>query len=138
MFLRRIGYLCALSVLSASGSVGAPLSYTCDVEHIYELSPDGRVETSSWEKQMKASSFSVSRATGEIVGEVVPTLMADKKWVLAFGSAENSFKAAAEFEIARGNRQIQVIEIQEFHTASEKPFVALSMGGAGIVTGLCR
>ena len=64
--------------------------------------------------------------------------MAEKTWVVTFGSVENSFKAAAEFEVAQGNRQIQVIEVQEFRRASVKPFVALSMGGAGIVTGLCR
>jgi hypothetical protein len=39
----------------------------------------------------------------------------------------------AEFE-----GQIQVIEIQEFNKKSKKPFVAISMGGAGIVTGMCE
>jgi hypothetical protein len=138
MYLRRIGLFCALSVLGASNTVSAPLSYTCDVAHVYDLSREGKIETSSWETQMKGSSFSVSRSTGEITGEVVPTLMAEKTWVVTLGSGENSFKAAAEFVVAQGNRQIQVIEVQEFRASSVKPFVALSMGGAGIVTGVCR
>lgn len=122
-----------LSLLAVSSTTSAPLSYTCDVAHVYDISPEGKIETSSWEALMKGSSFSVSRATGAIVGEVVPTLLADRTWVLNSGSSSNSFKAAADF----GN-QIQVIEVQEYRGGSTKSFVSMSMGGAGIVTGLCR
>jgi len=43
------------------------------------------------------------------------------------------FKAVAYF-----NGQIQVIEIQKFKQTKFKPFIALSMGGAGVVTGACQ
>ncbi len=46
---------------------------------------------------MKGSAFSVSRVTGEIIGEVVPTLMAKSTRVVNQGSKENSFKAVADF-----------------------------------------
>ena len=82
---------------------------------------------------MKGSQFSVSRVTGEIIGEVVPTLMAKSTRVVNKGTTENSFKAIADF-----GAQYQLIEIQEFRTENIKPFVASSMGGAGIVTGTCH
>ena len=82
---------------------------------------------------MKGGSFSVSRITGEILGEVVPTLMASSTRVVNHGSTENSFKSVADFA-----GQVQVLEIQEFKHGVTKPFVALSMGGAGIVTGTCK
>ncbi len=133
MFVRRFSALCALSIFAVSSTVSAPLSYTCDVAYVYEISPEGKIETSSWEAQMKGASFSVSRSTGEIIGEVVPTLLADRAWVVNPGSNSNSFKAAADF-----GDQIQVIEVQEYLGGQTKSFVSMSMGGAGIVTGLCR
>ncbi|WP_372694751.1 hypothetical protein [Immundisolibacter sp.] len=82
---------------------------------------------------MKAGSFSVSRVTGEIIGDVVPTPMAKSTRVVNKGTKENSFKAVADF-----GEQYQLIEVQEFVTGEVKPFVASSMGGAGIVTGTCK
>ena len=82
---------------------------------------------------MKGSIFTVSRSTGEIVGKVVPTLMAKSTRVVSKGSKENSFKTVADF-----GEQYQLLEIQEFRESTVKPFVASSMGGAGIVTGLCK
>ena len=82
---------------------------------------------------MKGGSFSVSRDTGKIIGEVVPTLMASSTRVVNHGSTKNSFKTVADFA-----GQVQVLEVQEFMHAVTKPFVALSMGGAGIVTATCK
>jgi hypothetical protein len=82
---------------------------------------------------MKGSAFSVSRVTGEIIGEVVPTLMAKSTRVVNQGSKENSFKAVADF-----GEQYQLLEVLEFRPGDVKPFVAASMGGAGIVTGTCK
>jgi hypothetical protein len=110
-----------------------PLSYTCEVTQVYDLSENGSLRTSNWEKQMKGSIFTVSRSTGEIVGKVVPTLMAKSTRVVSKGSKENSFKTVADF-----GEQYQLLEIQEFRESTVKPFVASSMGGAGIVTGLCK
>mgnify|MGYP006093325827 CR=1 FL=1 len=116
-----------------ANAIAGELSYTCEVTHIYKLSNDGSLGISPFEKQMKGSSFSVSRVTGEIIGEVIPTLMAKSTKVVNHGSTKNSFKAVADF----GN-QFQIIEVKEFLKATVKPFVSSSMGGAGIVTGLCK
>lgn len=109
------------------------ISYTCQVAHVYDLSEKGSLKTSTWEKEMKGSTFTVLRETGEIIGKVVPTLMARSTRVVNKGSKENSFKAVTDF-----GEQYQVLEVQEFHKNAVKPFIASSMGGAGIVTGLCE
>ena len=122
-----------LALFTSINASAAALAYTCDVTHVYHLSDKGVLETSGLEKQMRGSSFSVSRVTGEIIGEVVPTLMAKSTRVVNKGSKENSFKSVADF-----GEQYQIIEIQEFREGSVKPFVASIMGGAGIVTGTCK
>ena len=135
---RIVQVLFAVFFFFANANVMAgELSYTCEVTHIYKLSNDGSLGISPFEKQMKGSSFSVSRVTGEIIGtiigEVIPTLMSKSTKVVNHGSTKSSFKAVADF----GN-QFQIIEVKEFLKATVKPFVSSSMGGAGIVTGLCK
>jgi hypothetical protein len=114
-------------------AMAGELSYTCEVLHVYKVSSNGSLAISPFEKQMMGSSFSVSRVTGEIIGEVIPTLRAKSTKVVNHGSTKNSFKAVADF----GN-QFQTLEVQEFRKGALKPFVSSSMGGAGIVTGLCK
>jgi len=75
----------------------------------------------------------VSKDNGSISGETLTTWLAKETGIINPGSHENSFKAVAYFA-----GQIQVIEIQEFRSGKNKPFVSLSMGGAGIVTGMCQ
>ncbi len=116
-----------------ANAMAAELAYTCKVTHIYDLTNDGSLATSNFEMQMRGRSFSVSRLSGEIIGEVIPTLKAKSTRVVSVGSARNAFKAVADF----GN-QFQILEIQEFKKGIIKPFVSSSMGGAGIVTGLCK
>ena len=131
----QIGHVLAIALFFffAGSATAAPLAYTCEVLHIYDLSEKGTLKASAFEKEMKGSSFSVSRVTGEIVGEVLPTILAKSTRVVNNGSTKNSFKAVADFE-----EQFQVLEVQEFRSGSAKPFVASSMGGAGIVTGTCK
>ena len=117
---------------SSGNALAGERAYTCEVLHVYKLSDEGSLVTSGYEKQMKGSSFSVSRITGEIIGEVIPTEMAKKTGLVNKGSKRNSFKAWADF----GN-QLQLTEVQEFRRGRNKPFVSSSMGGAGIVTGMC-
>jgi hypothetical protein len=131
----RIGQV-AVAVLflsSSNNAMAGAIAYTCEVAHVYSLSDKGSLETSAWERDMKVSSFSVSRVTGEIIGEAVPTLMAKSTRVVNKGSKENSFKALADF-----GEEYQILEVQEFREGAVKPFVSLSMGGAGIVTGTCK
>ena len=129
-----IGLVFFLSVsLTCYSAIGGELAYTCEVIHVYALADDGSLQTSSMEKEFRGNQFSVSRVTGEIIGYVVPTLLAKATRVINQGNHEYSFKAIADF----GN-QVQLIEVQEFAQGQQKPFIATSMGGAGIVTGVCR
>lgn len=131
----RIGQVVVAVLFLSSGNnaIAGALAYTCEVAHVYSLTDKGTLETSALEKDMKGGSFSVSRVTGEIIGEVIPTLMAKSTRVVNNGSKENSFKAVADF-----GEQYQILEVQEFREGAVKPFVSSSMGGAGIVTGSCK
>ncbi|PIS37311.1 MAG: hypothetical protein COT35_06675 [Nitrospirae bacterium CG08_land_8_20_14_0_20_52_24] len=122
-----------VQVVEALNKAASDLSYTCEVIHVFSLTSDASLEFSAWEKDFKGSSFTVSRTDGKITGQVLPTLLAKSTRIINKGSKENSFKAVADF-----GDQYQVIEIQEFRKGEVKPFVASSMGGAGIVTGLCK
>lgn len=140
------------SVISFIGFHSAAASeptYTCKVVHVYDLDDDGSLRSSNWEKQFKDNEFSVSRVTGEIIGTVVPTLLANSTRVINRGNKEYSFKSIAEFdavnkplssggENAETTASVQLLEVQEFKEGTVKPFVALSMGGAGVVTGICK
>ena len=114
------------------GVNATPPAYSCEVVHVYDLADDASLKKSGFEETMKGSIFSVSRVTGEITGKVVQTNMASSTRIVNAGSEKDSFKAVADFE-----GQVQVIEVQEFKPGASKPFVASSMGGAGIVTGKC-
>jgi hypothetical protein len=148
MVIRIIMTFFILFIVSST-SVPGELSYTCKVIHVYKLDNDGSLRISNWEKQFKDSEFSVSRVTGEIIGEVVPTLLANSTKVINKGDKEYSFKSIAHFdavnkplssgvEDAGSTASVQLLEIEEFRQGDKKPFVVISMGGAGIVTGLCK
>ncbi len=108
-------------------------SYECIVKKVYDVNDAGILKISVNQSVFEGSKFSVSRQTGDIVGETLTTIRSKNIRVINFGSKEYSFKTVAEFE-----GQVQLLEIQEFREGNEKPFVASSMGGAGIVTGICR
>lgn len=114
-------------------SEAGDLSYDCEIKYVYNLTEDGLLKVSGWKNKFKGNLFSISRETGTIAGKVLTTILAKETRVVNYGSKENSFKAVATF-----NGQFQLIEIQEFKEGQEKPFVASSMGGAGIVTGVCK
>lgn len=122
-------FLMPLAATSQAGDLG----YDCVIKNVYDVDDAGALKASGWQEQFKSDKFSVSRKTGKIVGQTLTTILANNTRVTNQGSKENSFKAAAEFE-----SQVQVIEIQEFKEDVKKPFVATSMGGAGIVTGICE
>ena len=126
-------FFITLFLFNSTYALADELAYTCEVKHIYRVTSEGSLDISNFEKTMNGSAFSVSRLTGEIIGEVIPTLMAKSTRVVNKGSARNSFKTVADF----GN-QVQILEVKEFIKGPVKPFVSSSMGGAGIVTGLCK
>lgn len=148
MIIRMIIAFFILFVVS-SASHASELAYTCKVTHVYDLDGDGSLKASVWEKKLVGMQFSVSRVTGEIIGKVIPTLLANSTKVINFGNKEYSFKSIAFFdavnkplstgdEDSESTANVQVLEIQEFRAGDIKPFVAMSMSGVGIVTGLCE
>ena len=108
----------AILLLICTNLNAATLSYTCEVTNVYGLNDDGSLKVSGFDKGMKGSKFSVSRVTGEIIGQVVPTIVANSTRVINKGSSENSFKTVAEFD-----EQFQILEVQEFRKGDSKPFV---------------
>ena len=116
-----------------SDLVAGEFAYTCKVMHVYDIDNDSSLRISTWDKQFKGSEFSVSRVNGQIIGEVVPTVLARSTKVIHRGNKEYSFKAFADF-----GKQVQLLEVKEFVQGEQKPFVAMSMGGAGIVSGICK
>jgi len=109
------------------------LAYVCTVQHVYKVSDYGKLIESELDDEMEGARFAVSRVDGKILGEILTTPSAESTRVVDRGSSSNSFKAVADF-----GDQFQTIEVQEFHEGERKPFAALSMGGPGIVTGVCR
>ena len=108
-------------------------SYSCRIIHTYDTTDDGLLRTSGFHDSFKGGEFTVLKSTGAISGDTLTTLRAVRTQVINYGSGGNSFKAVAYFD-----GQVQVIEVQEFKGGAEKPFIAISMGGAGIVTGMCK
>jgi hypothetical protein len=128
------GFLLLLFLASfVAASEVDDLSYDCVIKKVYDVGDAGMLKESGFQKQFVGNKFSVSRETGKIVGQTLTTVLAKNIRVINSGSKENSFKSIAEFE-----GQIQLIEIQLFKKSIKKPFVATSMGGAGIVTGICE
>lgn len=135
-----------------SSSIGGEFSYNCEVKNVYSLTSNGSLKTSIFENKMKGSIFSVSRVNGEIIGKPITTALANPlstKSVINTGSKDYSFKTISFFNdvkkpFSKGNesseytKKVQVLEVQEFVSSINKPFVAMSMSGAGLVTGICK
>jgi len=114
-------------------SEGGELAYVCTVEHVYKASDYGKLIASEIDDEMEGARFAVSRLDGKILGEVLATPSAESTRVVDRGSRSNSFKAVADF-----GDKFQILEVQEPREGERKPFVASSMGGVGIVSGVCR
>jgi hypothetical protein len=112
---------------------GGELAYVCTVEHVYGVSDYGKLIESALDDELEGARFAVSRLDGKILGEVLATPLAESTRVVNRGSISNSFKAIADFGEA-----FQSLEVHESGEGERKPFVALSMGGPGVVTGVCR
>ena len=120
--------------LGCCGTASAgEIAYTCTVMHVYDLESSGEIRISNAFNFLKQTQFSVSRITGEIIGETLTTVLAKSTEVINTGSNEYAFKTVSYF-----SGQVQLLEVQEFMIGVIKPFIALSMGGAGVVTGVCK
>ncbi|MGR3173336.1 MAG: hypothetical protein ACUZ8N_01895 [Candidatus Scalindua sp.] len=130
MIIRMIIAFFILFVVSFNAVAGEH-SYTCKIMHVYGLDTDGSLVSSNLENQYKGSEFLVSRVTGEIIGEVVPTLLSRSTKVMIKDSKESSFKTVADF-----GYQPQLAGTNGFVPKEEKTFFAISMNGAEFITGL--
>ncbi len=74
MITRMIIAFFVLLVVSFN-AVAGELTYTCKIINVYELASYGSLKHSDLEKRFKDSEFIISRATGDIIGVAVPTLL---------------------------------------------------------------
>ena len=132
MIIRMIIAFFVLLVVSFN-AVAGELTYTCKILNVCELAGYGSLKHSDLEKQFKDSEFIISRATGDIIGVAVPTLLPGSTKIVIKGNDENPFRSVAEIRDG-----VQVIEIDESVPDEENPFIAVTIGGAEIVTGLCK
>jgi hypothetical protein len=140
--LLQVTFAALFLLLCACGAAEAgPGDYNCGVTHAYSLRADGSLGI-SLETDIVGSNFSVSRKTGQITGKFITTDLAMSIRVIEKGSAKNSFRAASEigdsFRFGDGTHAYQILDVQEFREGAEKPFVVSSMGGVGIITGVCE
>jgi hypothetical protein len=121
-------------ILACSSVQAGEGYYECKILNIYELNEGGALleETVSEDSRIR-----VSRVDGQVAGESLPTDTASKTEVISPGDERNSFRAVAHFQAGRAGHHVQVIYI-EVAPKKQKPFVAFSMGGPGIVTGTCE
>jgi hypothetical protein len=98
---------------------------------VYELDNDGSLSSSNLEKQFKGREFLISRVTGEIIGEVVPSLLTRSSKIMIKDSNESPFKSITDFDY-----EPQLVETNVFGAEEKKSFYAISVDGAGVITGL--
>ncbi|MFQ5685741.1 MAG: hypothetical protein ACE5GV_03695 [Candidatus Scalindua sp.] len=132
MVIRMIIALFVLLIVSLN-AVAGELTYTCKIINVYELANYGSLRHSDLEKQFKDSEFIISRVTGDIIGAAVPTLLPRSTKIVIKGNDENPFRSVADIRDG-----VQLIEIYESVPDEEKPFIAISIGGTEIITGLCK
>ena len=132
MIVRMSTAFFILFVVSFNAAAGE-LTYTCTISHVYELDNDGSLRSSDLEKQLKGSEFLISRVTGEIIGEVVPTLLSRSTQIMIKGSNGSPIKPIADFDY-----KPQIAGINGFVPEQKKSFYAITMDGAGFITGLFK
>ncbi len=131
----------ALAVVSTFAFANLPATsvedrYDCEIKEAYDVEADGLLHAGRWGGKPRGAKFVVSRLTGQVIGDWVPTAVATETAVLQHGDSEWGFQAIAKFRRGPGTN-IQTIHINEFVVGSAKPFIATSHGGVGIVTGIC-
>jgi hypothetical protein len=134
---------CVLTLLLCSGSVAVAgeHAYTCQVDHVYNLTANGALKTlPAVERIMGQSSFGVSRETGALTGNslTLDTSLAKSTQVVNRGSKQNAFAAVADFgeNVGNGTHPYQFLRVEEFREGAVKPFVVV--GEVGIVVGTCK
>ena len=137
---RRATLVGGICVLATAASVFAKPNeeyYECRILEAYRVSETGILEPGSWDGDPRGGRFTVSRESGVVIGEWLTTLRASKTEVTQTGNSEWGFQAVARFPNEHGEH-VQTIYVEHFAPGAEKPFVATSLGGVGVATGVCR
>ncbi len=132
MFTRIIIAFFILFVVSFN-AVAGERTYTCKIVNVYELGSDGSLISSDLDKKFKGSEFLISRVTGEIIGEVVPTLLTSSSKIMFRNSDELPFKSLTDFDY-----KPQLVETTVLDPEEKKSFYAISIDGAEVITGLYK
>ncbi len=130
MFTRIIIAFFILFVVSFN-AVAGERTYTCKIVNVYELGSNGTLKNSDLDRKFKGSEFLISRVTGEIIGVAVPTLLTRSSKIMIRNSDELPFKPLTDFDY-----KPQLVETNVLDPEEKKSFYAISIDGAGVVTGL--
>ena len=120
----------------AGGSASSEDSYECTIVAAYDLAVDGTLRPQGAGLDSRGGRFTVSRESGQIIGEWLPTLMASRVEVLRRGDTAWAFESISTYPTPAGSSG-QLIHIEHFREGPAKSFVAAAPSGAGIVTGVC-
>jgi hypothetical protein len=126
----------AVCLLAVSGLTRAGDShYECTVLSAWTLTDKGTLESHWTNKSMVGAKFTVDRITGRIIGGPLDNANL-KNEVIDRGTREMSFQA-----LSRSTQKTHTthIEIQEFVSGSEKPFVGTTtLYHPGVYSGVCK
>jgi hypothetical protein len=126
----------ALCLVAVSGLTRAGDShYECTVLSAWTLTEKGKLEPHWMNKSMVGAKFTVDRVTGRIIGGPLDNANL-KNEVIDRGSRDMSFQA-----FSRSTQLTHTIhlEVQEFMSSTEKPFVGkTTLYYPGVYAGICK
>jgi hypothetical protein len=130
--------LAVIAIAMPSVAYAGTVSYACEVKQGLSLSEkDGMLYPDS--SAVIGSKFSVSRTTGQVIGETVGTETASSTKVLERGSTKNSFSSIADWADPHlATHAFLLLEIKEFVKGPDKPFLLFAPGGVGLRSGFCK
>jgi hypothetical protein len=122
---------------SLAASARAEERYECRIREAYRVTDQGTLEAGAWSGDPQRGRFTVSRESGQVIGDWLTTVRASRTEVTQAGNSEWGYLTLARFQNEHGE-SIQTIHIQHYHPGPDKPFVASSPGGVGLVSGICQ
>jgi hypothetical protein len=139
MKLNKLLLILFFSIKFIGVSYAGGTFYECTIKDSYNLNNEtGKIEltSESWNEIFKGKKFNVSRLSGDIVGSTLLNHDAKQIVVINKGSKEYNFKTISIFDHPNGEKEWQILTVQEITNSQEKPFIAFSV--AGIITGICK
>jgi hypothetical protein len=126
--------LVCLSAVSGPSSAG-DTHYECTVVSAWKLTEKGTLEPHWTNNSMVGVKFTVDRVTGRIIGGPLDNSNL-KIEVVDRGTREMSFQALSR---STQNTHTSSIQIQEFMSGTEKPFVgSTTLYHPDVYSGICR